>query len=145
MGDGILARVVGGWSEGRLEKAGVKGESQQLPEAVWADAYATGQVVEPPYDLEALAGLYEGNSTHKACVDAKTTNIVGLGYRFVEGGALTPPPSRCNCYGGQASPSPTPPPRPPPPGGRGGEEVGGGRRPAAPRAQGHAHGYRLGP
>jgi len=23
------------------------------------------------------------NSTHKACVDAKTTNIVGLGYRFV--------------------------------------------------------------
>jgi hypothetical protein len=95
MSDGIMARVVGGWTEGRLEKAGVKGQSQQLPEAVWAEEYASGQVVEPPYDLEALAGLYEGNSTHKACVDAKTTNIVGLGYRFVAAGTrvLTPSPS----------------------------------------------------
>lgn len=60
-----------------------EGGSQQLPEAVWSEAYAVGEVVEPPYDLEALASLYETNSTHKACVDAKTINVVGLGYRFV--------------------------------------------------------------
>jgi PBSX family phage portal protein len=59
------------------------GVSQQLPETAWQEAYASGEVVEPPYDLEALASLYEVNAAHKACVDAKTTNIVGLGYRFV--------------------------------------------------------------
>ena len=82
MSQAVVARVIG-WDETRLAKAEGRGESQQLPEAAWAEAYASGQVVEPPYDLDALAGLYETNATHKACVDAKTTNIVGLGYRFV--------------------------------------------------------------
>lgn len=59
------------------------GRSQQLPESPWEAAYASGEVVAPPYDLEALAGLYEQNAAHKACVDAKTINIVGLGHRFV--------------------------------------------------------------
>jgi PBSX family phage portal protein len=64
------------------EDAG-RGKSQQLPEEGWKGAYESGEVKEPPYSLTALAELYEINSTHKACVDAKTTNIVGLGYRFV--------------------------------------------------------------
>ena len=59
------------------------GQSQQLQEDAWKQAYAAGDVVEPPYDLEALAALYETNAAHKACVDAKVTNIAGLGYRFV--------------------------------------------------------------
>lgn len=63
-----------------------KGISRQLPDAPWHEAYASGEVVEPPYDLEALAALYETNSTHKACVDAKTINVVGLGFRFVPAG-----------------------------------------------------------
>ena len=41
-------------------------------------------VVEPPYNLDYLAKLYEISSPHKAAVDAKTSNIVGLGYKFVE-------------------------------------------------------------
>ncbi|MGC9319025.1 MAG: phage portal protein [Armatimonadota bacterium] len=60
-----------------------RGKSQQLPEESWRESYDSGEVKEPPYSLTALAELYEINSTHKACVDAKTTNIVGLGYRFV--------------------------------------------------------------
>ncbi len=60
-----------------------KGRSQQLPEESWRESYANGEVKEPPYSLTALAELYEVNTTHKACVDAKTANIVGLGYRFV--------------------------------------------------------------
>ncbi|MEA3401158.1 MAG: phage portal protein [Armatimonadota bacterium] len=60
-----------------------RGKSQQLPEESWRESYDSGEVKEPPYSLTALAELYEMNSTHKACVDAKTTNIVGLGYRFV--------------------------------------------------------------
>lgn len=63
--------------------SGRSGETQQLPESPWSSLYAEGAVVEPPYDLDSLAALYETNATNKACVDAKVTNIVGLGYRFV--------------------------------------------------------------
>ena len=59
-----------------------RGRSQQLPEEGWRDSYESGEVKEPPYSLGALAELYEVNPTHKACVDAKAANIVGLGYRF---------------------------------------------------------------
>ena len=60
-----------------------RGESQQLPEDGWKGSYDSGEVKAPPYSLEALAELYEINSTHKSCVDAKATNVVGLGYRLV--------------------------------------------------------------
>ncbi len=75
--------------EDRLMKAHIiggeegKGQTRQLPDSRWQDAYDAGEVKEPPYSLEALAQLYEINSTHRACVDAKTVNICGLGYRFV--------------------------------------------------------------
>jgi hypothetical protein len=52
------------------------------------DKYATGygafDVVEPPYNLDYLAKLYEISPAHKAAVDAKVTNIAGLGYHFIE-------------------------------------------------------------
>ncbi|MCD6360832.1 MAG: phage portal protein, partial [Armatimonadetes bacterium] len=60
-----------------------RGQSQQLQENAWRESYASGEVKEPPYSLTALAELYEVNPTHKACVDAKVANIVGLGYKFV--------------------------------------------------------------
>ena len=59
------------------------GQSKQIPPSPWHEDYLSGDVVEPTYDLEALAQLYETNATHKACVDAKVVNCVGLGYRFV--------------------------------------------------------------
>jgi len=74
-GELMKAHIVGGDEQ--------RGQSRQLPEEGWRQSYDSGEVVEPPYSLTALAELYEVNSTHKACVDAKTTNIVGLGYRFV--------------------------------------------------------------
>jgi PBSX family phage portal protein len=64
-----------------------RGETQQLPESPWSSMYADGLAVEPPYDLVALAALYETNATNKACVDAKVSNIVGLGHRFVSADA----------------------------------------------------------
>jgi PBSX family phage portal protein len=52
------------------------------------DKYTTGyaifDVVEPDYNLDYLAKLYEISPAHKAAVDAKVTNIVGLGYSFIE-------------------------------------------------------------
>lgn len=74
------AVAAGRRAEGR---SGPQGQSAQLPESPWAREYESGNVRRPPYDLEALANLYETNATHKACVDAKVANTVGLGYRFV--------------------------------------------------------------
>jgi PBSX family phage portal protein len=52
------------------------------------DQFATGygafDVVEPPYNLDYLAKLYELSPAHMAAVDAKVTNTVGLGHSFVE-------------------------------------------------------------
>lgn len=46
--------------------------------------YDAFQVVSPPYNLDYLAKLYELSPQHKSAVDAKMSNIVGLGYDFVE-------------------------------------------------------------
>lgn len=44
--------------------------------------YGVFDVVQPPYNLDYLAKLYDISSAHRAAVDAKVTNIVGLGYEF---------------------------------------------------------------
>lgn len=41
-------------------------------------------VVPPPYNLDYLAKIYEISAPHKAAVDAKVSNIVGLGYEWLE-------------------------------------------------------------
>jgi PBSX family phage portal protein len=45
--------------------------------------YNAFEVVLPPYNQDYLAKLYEKSVPHKAAVDAKMSNIVGLGYDFV--------------------------------------------------------------
>lgn len=44
--------------------------------------YNAFQTVLPPYNLDYLAKLYEKSPWHAAAVDAKVSNIVGLGYDF---------------------------------------------------------------
>ena len=55
------------------------------------DKFSTGygafDVVEPPYNLDYLAKIYEISAPHKAAVDAKVTNTVGLGFEFLESSA----------------------------------------------------------
>lgn len=55
------------------------------------DKFSTGygafDVVEPPYNLDYLAKIYEISPAHKAAVDAKVTNTVGLGFEFLESDA----------------------------------------------------------
>lgn len=46
--------------------------------------YNLFQVVLPPYNLDYLAKLYEISPVHFAAVNAKTANIVGLGYDLTE-------------------------------------------------------------
>ncbi|MCA1799832.1 MAG: phage portal protein [Actinobacteria bacterium] len=54
----------------------------------FATGYGAFDVVEPPYNFDYLAKLYEVSPAHMAAVDAKVTNIVGLGYSFTEASSL---------------------------------------------------------
>jgi PBSX family phage portal protein len=46
--------------------------------------YVMFEVVEPPYNMDYLAKLYEVSAPHHAAVDAKVSNSVGLGFDFLE-------------------------------------------------------------
>lgn len=50
----------------------------------WLTGYDTYEVVEPPHNLDTLAKLYLASPPHYGAVNAKVSNIVGLGYNFVE-------------------------------------------------------------
>lgn len=57
--------------------------SKQIEIESWT-GYDAFEVVAPPYNLDYLAELYERSVPHKASVEAKVDNIVGLGYNFIE-------------------------------------------------------------
>lgn len=46
------------------------------------DGYGMFSVMEPPYNLEYLAQLYEENATHNAAIQARVASTVGLGYHW---------------------------------------------------------------
>jgi len=70
---------------GELKKVhrGVDAESKKI-EIDEISGYNAFQAVMPPLNLDYLAKLYEVSDAHKAAVDAKTANIVGLGFKFTE-------------------------------------------------------------
>jgi len=57
-----------------------EGRSKQLDLGQWA--YDEHKCAPPIVDPVVLAQLYSRNVAHKACVDAKTANCVGLGWEF---------------------------------------------------------------
>lgn len=70
----------------RFNKAleGVQGvkSKQILPDATYTTGYGIFDVVIPPYNMDELAFFYENSSANHAAVNAKVSNIVGLGYHF---------------------------------------------------------------
>lgn len=46
--------------------------------------YSLFQIVQPPYNVMYLAQLYDISPYHHAAIDAKVSNTVGLGYKFLE-------------------------------------------------------------
>lgn len=68
--------------EKRHESADGKTRSKKIEDDI-ITGYNAFEVVLPPYNLDYLAKLYELSTPHKAAVDAKTSNIVGLGYDFI--------------------------------------------------------------
>jgi PBSX family phage portal protein len=65
--------------------AGVEGTGTQqnlLAQAI--SGYAMFDLIEPTYNLEYLSKVYEISTYNYAAINAKVSNIVGLGYDFVE-------------------------------------------------------------
>lgn len=63
---------------------GIGGAESKKVETEILTGYDILDVVSPPYNLDYLAKLYEVSSSHFAAVNAKASNIVGLGYEFIE-------------------------------------------------------------
>jgi PBSX family phage portal protein len=63
--------------------AGDNAESKQIENSI-ITGYDIFQAAVPPHNVDYLSSLYEISSYHAAAVDAKTANVVGLGYDFKE-------------------------------------------------------------
>lgn len=70
----------------RIEKAytGEGGAATKQTEVDYFSGYMAFDVVLPPYNLDYLSRIYEVSAAHYAACNAKTANIVGLGYSWVE-------------------------------------------------------------
>lgn len=59
-------------------------ESKQIEDSAVVDGYDAFGVIMPPHSLEGLAEIYKLSAPHYSAVNAKVSNIVGLGYKLVE-------------------------------------------------------------
>ncbi len=69
--------------------AGGKEKVKSQQEYWEASGYSYLDVVQPHYNLDYLAKLYEASSVNMAAIKAKAANVVGLGYTLVESPATT--------------------------------------------------------
>ena len=51
--------------------------------------YSLFQIVQPPYNVLYLAQLYDVSPYHHSAVNAKSANVIGLGYKFENTWATT--------------------------------------------------------
>jgi capsid portal protein len=70
----------------RLQKKheGEDGTKSKYVDPEVVSGYSLYDIVNPPYDLDTLAGLYDQSAIHYAAINARVMNTVGLGYEFVE-------------------------------------------------------------
>ena len=59
-------------------------ETQQNLMAQAVTGYAMFDLIEPPYNLEYLSQIYEISAYNYSAINAKVSNIVGLGFDFIE-------------------------------------------------------------
>ena len=52
------------------------------PGTVYRNGYGLFDVITPPYNLYELSNFYDTSFANHAAIDAKVSNIVGLGYKF---------------------------------------------------------------
>jgi PBSX family phage portal protein len=73
------AWIVGSGSGARVVKAQAS-ESQQLAEDPFNYSEGEGGLVRPPYDLDQLAEMLEGNTLHARACRQKATDVAGRGF-----------------------------------------------------------------
>jgi len=61
---------------------GADGTKSAFVDPEMRNGYGLFDIVEPPYNLEILASLFEENAVHHASVLARTMNTVALGHRW---------------------------------------------------------------
>ena len=65
-------------------QTGANGTESKFIDPEMVNGYGMFDLVQPPYNLEVLASLFEENSIHHASVLARTMNTVALGYQWVD-------------------------------------------------------------
>lgn len=70
----------------RLQKKyeGEDGTQSKYIDPETVNGYSLYDIVNPPYDLDTLATLYDQSAIHNAAINARVMNTVGLGYEFSE-------------------------------------------------------------
>lgn len=70
----------------RLQKKyeGEDGTSSKYVDPLVVNGYSLWDIINPPYDLDNLAHLYDQSSIHYAAINARVMNTVGLGFEFTE-------------------------------------------------------------
>jgi PBSX family phage portal protein len=70
----------------RIQKKyeGEDGTASKYIDPLVVNGYSLWDIINPPYDLENLAHLYDQSSIHYAAINARVMNTVGLGYEFHE-------------------------------------------------------------
>jgi len=61
---------------------GTDGTSTKYIDPETLDGYSLYDIVNPPYDLDTLAGLFDSSAIHNASVMARVMNTVGVGFEF---------------------------------------------------------------
>ena len=61
---------------------GSDGAKSKYEDPELVNGYGMFDVVEPPYNLDTLASLFDENAIHNACIMARSMNTVGLGYNW---------------------------------------------------------------
>lgn len=70
-------------SQSYLDKYALKEESNQIPSDTFGDTYKGDGLIEPLYNLEALAQLLEISTYHYRAVKTKARDIAGLGWNLI--------------------------------------------------------------
>ena len=70
----------------RLQKKyeGEDGTKSKYVDPLVVNGYSLWDIINPPYDLDNLAHLYDQSSIHYAAINARVMNTVGLGFEFTE-------------------------------------------------------------
>lgn len=63
-------------------QTGADGTESKFVDPELVNGYGMFDLVQPPYNLEILASLYEESSVHNASILARTMNTVALGWRW---------------------------------------------------------------